>query len=62
MPTDTSPRTPTGRASLAERVRVPDTALAREAAELVRDTTSELIYHHSCRVFSFEPFRGSAAT
>ena len=27
-------------------VNVPDTKLAREATELVRDTTSELIYHH----------------
>ncbi|MEB3965840.1 HD domain-containing protein [Streptomyces kunmingensis] len=39
-------------------VRVPDTKLAREADELVRDTTSELIYHHSRRVFFFGALQG----
>ena len=34
-------------------VRIPDSALAREATELIRDTTNELIFHHSRRVFLF---------
>jgi hypothetical protein len=34
-------------------VRIPDSALARDATELIRDTTNELIFHHSRRVFLF---------
>jgi hypothetical protein len=34
-------------------VRIPDSALANAATELVRDTTPELIYNHSRRVFLF---------
>lgn len=34
-------------------VSIPDSALAREATELIRDTTNELIFHHSRRVFLF---------
>lgn len=34
-------------------VTIPDSALAREATELIRTTTSELIFHHSRRVFLF---------
>ncbi|WP_457514035.1 HD domain-containing protein [Streptomyces sp. TE33382] len=43
---------------LAAGVPVPDTKLAREATELVRDTASELIYHHSRRVFWFGALQG----
>ncbi|MFE9899214.1 HD domain-containing protein [Streptomyces achromogenes] len=39
-------------------VGVPDTRLAREATELVRDETSELIYHHSRRVYLFGALQG----
>ncbi|MEU8701023.1 HD domain-containing protein [Streptomyces sp. NPDC048680] len=39
-------------------LRVPDTALAREATQLVRDTTSELVFHHSRRVFWFGALQG----
>ncbi|MCU7704465.1 HD domain-containing protein [Streptomyces albidoflavus] len=39
-------------------VRVPDTRLAAEATELVRETASELIYHHSRRVYYFGALRG----
>lgn len=42
----------------ATKVRVPDTELAREATELVRDSTSELIYHHSRRVYFFGALQG----
>ncbi|WP_029113887.1 HD domain-containing protein [Mycobacterium sp. URHB0044] len=34
-------------------VRIPDSALARDATALIRDTTNELIFHHSRRVFLF---------
>ena len=39
-------------------IDVPDTQLAREATELVRDTTPELIYHHSRRVYLFGARQG----
>ncbi|MFE7979974.1 HD domain-containing protein [Streptomyces shenzhenensis] len=39
-------------------VKIPDTALAREATRLVRDTTSDLIYHHSHRVYCFGTLQG----
>ena len=34
-------------------VQIPDSALAKAATELIRDTTNDLIYHHSRRVFLF---------
>ena len=34
-------------------VRIPDSRIASEATELIRDTTNPLIYHHSRRVFLF---------
>jgi hypothetical protein len=37
--------------SFAAGIAVPDTKLATEATELIRDTTTELIYHHSRRVY-----------
>ncbi|WP_123529649.1 HD domain-containing protein [Streptomyces sp. 840.1] len=39
-------------------IRAPDTALAREATELVRDTTSDLVFHHSRRVYWFGALQG----
>jgi hypothetical protein len=39
-------------------VPVPDTKLAREATELVRASTTDLVYHHSRRVFSFGSLQG----
>jgi len=38
-------------------ITIPDSALARDATELVRDTTSELIFNHSRRVFLFGSIR-----
>ena len=32
-------------------IRVPDSKLAREITELVRDTESPLLFHHSSRVY-----------
>ncbi|MCW8100449.1 HD domain-containing protein [Streptomyces tauricus] len=42
----------------AAGVTVPATQLAREATELIRDTTDELIYHHSRRVYFFGSLQG----
>ena len=42
----------------AAGVPVPDTKLAREATELVREKTSDLVYHHSRRVFWFGSLQG----
>jgi HD superfamily phosphodiesterase len=39
-------------------VRIPDTALVREATELVRDAASPLVFHHSRRVFMWGSLRG----
>jgi len=39
-------------------VTVPDTKLAREATELVRESTTDLVYHHSRRVFWFGSLQG----
>jgi hypothetical protein len=42
----------------AAGVTVPDTKLAREAAELVWDRTSDLVYHHSRRVYFWGSLQG----
>ncbi|MER7807300.1 HD domain-containing protein [Streptomyces sp900116325] len=42
----------------AAGVRVPDSKLAREATELVRDAASDLIYDHSRRVYFFGALQG----
>ncbi|MEN4479769.1 HD domain-containing protein [Mycolicibacterium cosmeticum] len=34
-------------------IAIPDSALAKDATEIIRDTTNELIYHHSRRVYLF---------
>ena len=39
-------------------ITVPDSALVREATELVRDTTDDLLYDHSRRVFFFGALQG----
>jgi HD domain-containing protein len=43
---------------VAAGVTVPDTKLAREATDLIRETTSPLIYHHSRRVFWWGSLQG----
>ncbi|MDX6373951.1 MAG: hypothetical protein QOD98_2939, partial [Nocardioidaceae bacterium] len=42
----------------AAGVSVPDTKLARAATEWVRSSTSDLVYHHSRRVFWFGSLQG----
>ncbi|MCZ0984716.1 HD domain-containing protein [Streptomyces diastatochromogenes] len=39
-------------------VEIPDTALVREATELVREAASPLVFHHSRRVFLWGSLRG----
>jgi hypothetical protein len=50
----------------AAGVTVPDTKLAGEATQLVREAATDLVYHHSRRVFWFGSLqgrnRGSAST
>ncbi|MFJ8808678.1 HD domain-containing protein [Streptomyces sp. NPDC102490] len=41
-------------------IDIPDSALAREATELVRDTTPPLIFHHSRRVYLFGSLQAAA--
>jgi hypothetical protein len=42
----------------AAGVTVPDTKLARDATDLVRESATDLIYHHSRRVFWFGSLQG----
>jgi hypothetical protein len=42
----------------AAGVTVPDTRLAREATELIRDRTSDLVYDHSRRVYFWGSLQG----
>ena len=41
-----------------EGVRIPDSKLAREITELVHDTESPLLFHHSSRVYYFGALAG----
>ncbi|MFM9924158.1 HD domain-containing protein [Variovorax sp. H27-G14] len=41
-----------------EGVRIPDSKLAREVTELVRDTAPPLLFHHSSRVYYFGALAG----
>jgi hypothetical protein len=45
--------------TLAEQgVRIPDSKLAREITEMVRDTAPPLLFHHSSRVYCFGALAG----
>jgi len=39
-------------------IKIPDSQLAREITELVRDTESDLLFHHSSRVYYFAALAG----
>ena len=39
-------------------IRIPDTALVREATDLIRDAEDDLLFHHSRRVFLFGALQG----
>jgi hypothetical protein len=45
-------------AGLIDGVRVPDTKLAREIQEFIRDTETELLFNHSSRVYYFAALAG----
>ncbi|KAA0116706.1 HD domain-containing protein [Methylobacterium sp. P1-11] len=40
-------------------IKIPDSAMARQAAELVRQHESELLFNHSVRVFVFGAMKGA---
>ena len=42
----------------APRIRIPDSRLAREITELVRDTETDLLFNHSSRVYLFGALAG----
>jgi hypothetical protein len=42
----------------ASRIRIPDSRLAREITELVRDTETDLLFNHSSRVYLFGSLAG----
>lgn len=50
--------TPTSTTPSALEIRVPDSRLAKEATELVRDGVGDLLYDHSRRVYFFGALRG----
>ena len=41
-------------------IAIPDSTLARDITQLVRDTETDLLYHHSRRVFLFGALSGNA--
>jgi hypothetical protein len=45
--------------SAAQGIRIPDSRLAREITEFVRDTETPLLFHHSSRVYHFGALAGS---
>src|ERR1700736_5203428 len=45
-------------ATSSSGVAIPDSKLAREATELVRDTESPLLFNHSTRVYYFGALTG----
>jgi hypothetical protein len=50
--------TDTTKASSISGVTIPDSKLAREATELVRDTENDLLFNHSTRVYYFGAVAG----
>jgi hypothetical protein len=48
----------TAATGLIDGVRVPDTKLAREIQEFIRDTETELLFNHSSRVYYFAALAG----
>jgi HD superfamily phosphodiesterase len=45
-------------ADILSGIKIPDSKVAREAAELVRQHESELLFNHSVRVFVFGAMKG----
>jgi hypothetical protein len=42
----------------SQAIKIPDSKLAREVTEIVRDTESELLFNHSSRVYLFGALAG----
>ncbi|MET9292229.1 HD domain-containing protein [Streptomyces sp. NPDC003077] len=57
---DRTPVTDAATATTIGGIAVPDSKLAREATELVREVADDLIYHHSRRVYLFGAHHGQA--
>jgi hypothetical protein len=45
-------------ADLISSIKIPDSKIAREAAELVRQHENEMLFNHSVRVFAFGALKG----
>ena len=45
-------------ADILSGIKIPDSKISREAAELVRQHETEMLYHHSVRVFVFGAMKG----
>ncbi|HWE08270.1 MAG TPA: HD domain-containing protein [Solirubrobacteraceae bacterium] len=54
----TSTPTPKSVPSVIAGITIPDSALANDATEFVREIESDLLYHHSLRVFVFGSLQG----
>ena len=50
--------TQTSEPALISGVKIPDSALAEEITEFIRDTESTLLFNHSCRVYYFGALAG----
>ena len=48
----------TGVPNIVAGIKIPDSKMAREATELVRDTETPLLFHHSTRVYLFGALTG----
>src|ERR1700748_3123346 len=48
----------TSQAALISGISVPDSKLAREITEFIRDTETELLFNHSSRVYYFGALAG----
>jgi hypothetical protein len=46
-------------ADVISGIKIPDSKIAREAAELVRQHETELVFNHSVRVFAFGAMKGA---
>jgi len=44
--------------SIIESIKIPDSKMAREATEFIRDTESELLFNHSSRVYQWAALAG----
>ena len=55
---DTASIDPSPSLTLASGITIPDSKMAREVTELVRDTENPLLFNHSSRVYYFSAATG----